>query len=117
MAKKKKSQVINDAKKYYKLLLWEATGGSLGSEPEAAPNGKKSDATFAEKRGLLDSLIKIAQLEAKGNEGFEDESGFEKIRKDIYASRENGRAGNLGGTESEGGSDDAGASSEDADLV
>lgn len=113
MAKKRKSQVINDAKKYYKLLLYEASGGALGSKPEG--EGKKSDATFAEKRGLLDSLIKIAQLEAKGNEGFEDESGFEKIRKDIYASRENGRAEDIGRVE--GSFDDSGTDSEDADIA
>lgn len=109
--KKRKSQVLTDAKKFYKILLYNASGGNLGTEPEKKVTD--NSITFAEKRGFLDSLIKIAQLEAKSNEGFEEESGFDKIRKDIYASRESERPGDTGGDTESGSYGDTGTSTED----
>jgi hypothetical protein len=113
MAQKRKSQVLNDAKKYYKLLLYEASGGTLGSAPEGVMKG--TNATFSEKRGLLDSIIKVAQLEDKANEGDDQPSGLDMIRKQLNGNRtDRGRRDN-GGTGSEGGSDEPDAESDTVD--
>lgn len=83
MAKKRNS--LSTAKQYSKLLLYQATGGKMGNKPE------KDDGTmtFAEKRGLLDSLVKIALLEQKDADDGPEESGMDLIRKQMAKDKEN----------------------------
>lgn len=109
MAKKRKPQTLSDAKKYYKQLLYEASGGNLGSRPEAEI--KNTSMTFAEKRGLLDSIIKIAQMEAKSAGDEEEPSGLELIKRNLDADRTDRGSRDHGRAES--GADESSGSSED----
>lgn len=85
MAKRPKNKTLTDSQKYYQLLLYEASGGVLGAKP--VEEQKPTNMTFAEKRGLLDSIIKVAQLEDKANEGEEGPSGLDLIRKGLANER------------------------------
>ena len=105
----RKPQTLSDAKKLYKYLLWHASGGNMGTEPEIKQ--ENDSFTFAEKRGLLDSIIKIAQLEAKTSEGEEEVSGLELIQRQLNDDRADSSRGNYGG-ESESRTDDDGDSNE-----
>lgn len=78
MAKKKSKELIN-ATKLADLLLYEITGGNLGTKPEKEI--KNNVATFGEKRGFLDSMIKLADMKRKDSEGDEEDSAFDIIRK------------------------------------
>lgn len=104
MAKRAKNKTLNDAQKYYQLLLYEASGGILGVEPDKKQ--KQTNATFAEKRGLLDTIIKVAQLEDKSNEDVEQPSGMDIIRRQLNGDRANRSRRDYGGA-TESGSDDA----------
>lgn len=95
--RKKKSQTLTDAKKFYKLLLFEASGGNLGTKPELTV--KNEGMTFAEKRGFLDSLIKISELERKAAESDEGESFFDKLKGKSNAGGTDWSGGNNGGAE------------------
>lgn len=79
MARKRNTLSLSKAKRYSDLLLYEATGGTIGT----APSGKSETMTFGEKRGLLDSLIKIASLEQRDVDDNPEESGMDLIRKQI----------------------------------
>lgn len=70
---------LKKAKWYSDILLFEATGGTMGKplHDDAKP---REGMTFAEKRGLLDSLIKIAGLDFKVNPE-EEESVFDTIKR------------------------------------
>lgn len=81
--RKSKNDGLVKAKRYADLLLFQISSGNMGQSPEKEI--KNEIATFGEKRGLLDSLIKIAILETK-DVGDEDESGFELIRRKIDGS-------------------------------
>lgn len=96
----KKPQTLIDAKKYYKLLLYEASAGNLGTKPEY--DTKNETMTFSEKRGLLDSIIKISQLEVKSSENDEVESGFDLIRSQLNGSGASRDRGDYGATEDSG---------------
>lgn len=98
MAKRRsRKDSLTSARKYAEILLYEASGGSMGKAPDSL---KTTEMTFGEKRGLLDSLIKIATLEHKVTPE-SDESGFDIIKKGLSnASAENGSGRNLGGAES-----------------
>lgn len=114
MAKKRKPQTLNDARRLYRLLLWNASNGNLGTEPEKTLSNE--GITFAEKRGLLDSIIKIAQMEAKSAGNEEEPSGLELIKRNLNADRADWSPRNHGG--SEGGSDEfAGSSESDGDSA
>lgn len=78
MARKKKHEGLLTAKAYADILLYQATGGMIGTKIDK----DSKDMTFGEKRGLLDSLIKIAALE-KEDEGEEELSGFDQIRRQM----------------------------------
>lgn len=79
---------LKKAKWYSDILLFEATGGSMGTPPiDDAKSGKGM--TFAEKRGLLDSLIKIAGLDHKVNPD-DEESVFDTIRKNTNDGKASG---------------------------
>lgn len=97
MAKKRRNtkDALKKAKQYSDILLYEATGGTMGAplDAEALP---REGMTFAEKRGLLDSLVKIAILDHKVNPE-EEESVFDTIKRN----RDNGNE--TGGRESGGG--------------
>ena len=104
MAKRAKNKTLTDAQKYYQLLLYEASGGVLGVAPTVEQ--KQSNATFAEKRGLLDTIVKIAQFEDKSNEDEEAPSGLDIIRKQLNGDRADRRRRDNGGA-SESGSDES----------
>lgn len=111
MSRKRKDD-LEIAKKFRDLLLWEITGGNMGKRPENPV--KKEVATFGEKRGFLDSMIKIAALERKeGDEG--EESGFDLIRSQMNAGRKNGRAGNIWAVTTKGSEPEPAAGSSETD--
>lgn len=111
MARQKKSQAMADAKKFYKLLLYEATGGNLGTKPEVEI--KNNTADFSEKKGLLSEIIKLATLEQKSIEDEEPVSGLDLLRKELAnGSRESTGRRDFGGTDESASDDDA---SESAD--
>lgn len=105
MARNRKSQAMADAKKFYKLLLYEASGGNLGTKPETEI--KNNTADFGEKKGLLAEIIKLATLEQKAIEDSPEESGIDMIRRQLNGSRESPSRGDIGRT-SESSSDDLG---------
>lgn len=104
MSRQKKSQALADAKKFYKLLLYEATGGNLGTKPEVEIKNQMAD--FGEKKGLLAEIIKLAQIEQKSIEDQPEVSGLDMIRNQLNGSRTGAGRGNIGGT-SEDSTDDA----------
>lgn len=79
MAKKKRSDELIKAIKYADLLLYQFSGGNLGTKPEIVI--KNEVATAGEKRGLLDSLIKLADMKRKDSADDESESAFDIIKK------------------------------------
>lgn len=81
MSKKRRNtkDALKKSKLYSDILLFEATGGTMGT-PLADGAKVSSEMTFAEKRGLLDSMIKIAGLDHKVNPE-DDDSVFDTIRK------------------------------------
>lgn len=85
MAKRRKKGP-SIVKQFSDLLLYEITGGNMGTAPKTEI--KSEVATFGEKRAFLDTLIKIAVLEKKDDDD-DQEGGFETILKQ---SRKNGRA-------------------------
>lgn len=96
--KRNKKDTLTLAKNYAEFLLYQATGGSMGKEPKTVDGEKAAEtATFAEKRGLLDSLIKISSLERKDTDG-EDESIFEALRSKASDSAKSGSKRNPWGT-------------------
>lgn len=97
MAKKHRNtkDALKKAKQYSDILLYEATGGTMG-KPLSIDAAPREGMTFAEKRGLLDSLVKIAILDHKVNPE-EEESVFDTIKRnrdngDETGGRESGRA-------------------------
>lgn len=93
MSKKRRNSkdALKKAKQYSDILLFEATGGTMGA-PLAEDAKAREGMTFAEKRGLLDSLVKIAILDHKVNPE-EDESVFDTIK------RNTGNGNKAGGSE------------------
>lgn len=107
MSRRKKNQSLSKAKEFADYLLWEMTSGNMGTAPST--KGKNSTATLGEKRGLLDSLLKIAALE-KSDEDEEETSGFDKIRRDLDRKNKlNARGEIAGGGSEESPTDDPGA--------
>jgi len=97
MSRQRKSQALNDAKKFYRLLLWEASGGNLGTKPELEIKSQVAD--FGEKKGLLAEIIKLATLEQKAIEDQPEMSGLDLLRKGLANERrESTSRGNSGGT-------------------
>lgn len=98
MAKKKgqPTKTINDAKKYYRYLLYISSNGNLGDKPELEATNDTT--TFAEKRGLLDSIIKISDLENRMAENEEPEAFFDKIKEKVNVSATAWSRGNTGGS-------------------
>lgn len=80
---------LKKAKLYSDILLFEATGGTMGTPLESGSKTPEG-ITFAEKRGLLDSLYRIAGLDHKVNPE-EEESVFDTIRKNKNAAKANER--------------------------
>lgn len=104
MARQPKSPALQDAKKFYKLLLYEASGGNLGTKPEHEIVNQTAD--FGEKKALLAEIIKLAMLEQKSLEDQPEVSGLDLIRRGLAnGNRASGSRGNNGGTGSEGGFD------------
>lgn len=91
MANKRVSGGLRTAQQLAKLLLYEVSNGNMGTKPEVIAENQTM--TFGEKRGFLDSLIRIAELERRSAEGNEEESGFEAIRRNIDASRTSNNRG------------------------
>lgn len=85
MSRKRNSASIFKAKKFADLLLYEASGGTIGTKSV----GNAEAMTFGERRGLLDSLIKIASLEQKDAEDGPEVSGLELIKKQMAKDKEN----------------------------
>lgn len=111
MSRKRNAVSITKAKKFADLLLYEASGGTIGTKPE----GNAEAMTFGERRGLLDSLIKIASLEQKDADDGPEVSGMDLIRKQMAKEKENGsRAGR--GTRDIGGASESSADGSGADY-
>lgn len=119
MARKRRDpESLLDAKKYYRFLLWEATGGTLGTSPEAK-NSINENITFAEKRGLLDSIIKIAagdkkDQEDEGEDGFFDVMKKRKAKEDAGKTPKRARAGREPASDAASPTDDSAPNSSDA---
>lgn len=96
---KRRHTTLTTARKYSDFLLYQATGGSMGKE-FLKKEGFEDTTDFGDKRGLLDSLIKIAQLESKNKEGDEPESAFAQIQRNLNGSKIADNAGE-NGTESD----------------
>ena len=104
MAKQPKSPALQDAKKFYKLLLYEASGGNLGTKPEHEIVNQTAD--FGEKKALLAEIIKLAMLEQKSLEDQPEVSGLDLIRKGLANGNRTDRSrGDHGGTSTESSSD------------
>lgn len=71
-------------------------------------DGKAKDMTFGEKRGLLDSLIKIAVLERESEGDEEQPSGLDAIRKEIAKRKKQDAGGKTWGAGISGGSESGG---------
>lgn len=94
MARKRKDNYLEKAKEFADTLLHQATGGSMGKASAPAPEENKL--SFAEKRGLLESLIKIHALEQKSaaDNPEEGESAFDIIQREVKnASKKNSSTG------------------------
>lgn len=104
MSKRSKNPTLSKARKYSDYLLHMATGGSMGKEFEKK-EGFEDKTDFADKRGLLDSLIKIATLESKEKAEDEPESTFDRIRSNAHGGQTDGHKGNIAGA-AEAGSED-----------
>lgn len=112
MSKQRKSQALIDAKKFYKLLLYEASGGNLGTKPEKEVKNQTAD--FAEKKGLLAEIIKLAVLEQKAIEDQPEVSGLDMIRSQLNGNRADRSTGNFGGTSESSSDESSGSLSTDA---
>ena len=117
---RKSSRALKDAQQFYRLLLYQASGGTIGKAPEKKmPN---DSITFGEKRALLDSIVKISEIERKSESDKEPVSGLDLIRKNLDASGKNGSRGDNGRSaedttyvpESDAESTDEGDASEDS---
>lgn len=76
------------AKQYRDILLYDITGGSMGVPLEEGCSFKEG-MTVAEKKGILDSLLKTADLDSKVNPK-EEESEFDTIKRNKYDSEVDG---------------------------
>jgi hypothetical protein len=104
---------LGKARLYSDLLLYQATGGAIGKAPKGdikEPEG----ITFGEKRGLLDSLIKIATMESKVEEP--PESPFELMRRNTNGSKTTNNERNYGGESSGEDGNDESADSDDSET-
>jgi hypothetical protein len=95
-----KNTTLKTAKKYSNLLLWQATGGIMGTKPDGA--GKTDNITFSEKKALLTELLKLAELEKKHKEDEVDMSPFMSMKRGI---RDGGVEDSDRGSEGSGGED------------
>jgi hypothetical protein len=94
---RKRNASLEKVKKYSDFLLYEATGGTMGKPLERKAD-IPNDIEFSDKRSLLESLLKIAQLEAKDKEENDTGEGeFDRIRNEINASSANKHKGNDAG--------------------
>lgn len=73
----------------------------MGKEFERK-EGFEDKTDFADKRGLLDSLIKIATLESKEKADEEPDSIFDQIRSNAHGGNTDGRKGDSAGDDGEG---------------
>lgn len=94
---RKRSATLDKARKYSDFLLYTATGGTMG-KPFVRKESIPDDMDFADKRSLLDSLIKIAILESKEKGADEGEGEFDRIRREMNASSAAHDEGNDSGT-------------------
>jgi hypothetical protein len=88
------------AKRFSNLLLFEASGGSMGSKPDGTR--KTENITFAEKKAFLSELLKLADLEIKHKPEDDDESPFAAMKKGV---KHGGKAAFDGGNKESGGED------------
>lgn len=95
-----KHTTLNEARRYAKYLLHQATGGAMGTKPGEEDSGSSEDMTFAEKRGLLDSLIKISIIEEKFHSPEDGEESFAAIIQEVNNGNQKTKRGrNTGATE------------------
>ena len=83
----------------------------MGTKPEIPIENEST--TFAEKKGLLAEMIKLAELERKGAEEQEEITGLDLIRKQINGSGTGTSRGAFERAES-GFDDEAGTSGDEA---
>lgn len=109
---KSKRDALSKARQYSDFLLFQATGGIIGMKPK--PGFKEPEGiTFGEKRGLLDSLLKIATMESQIEEP--EESPFEAMRRAINGSETAGdKRDNWGDVPGESGKHDSKGNTESA---
>lgn len=81
MSKKKRgsNNIQKILSQYRNLLLFDLTGGTMGAAFEEG-KGFKDGMTAAEKKGVYDSLLKEAAMDAKLNPE-DEESAFDIIKK------------------------------------
>lgn len=110
MSKPRIEKNLKLALDYRDILLWQITNGNMGAEPKIPIVGDTT--TFSEKKAFLDTMLKAAAQVRQSNDGVEETSGFDLIRKKINdgkTSRSEGNPWNPGeGPGSETGNDDEG---------
>lgn len=95
MAKKKKKNSLDTARDLADILLYKATGGTMGKACEAAAG----DVSFVEIRGLLDTILRIHALELKGDDSDEDEeSAFDIIKREAKNGSKKAKSGSFEAT-------------------
>lgn len=114
---RKKNSALEKAKKYSDFLLYTATGGTMG-KPFVRKENIPDEMDFADKRSLLESLLKIAQLEAKDKSEDDGEGEFDRIRREMNASAAAHDEGNDSGKSGAGGRpEDSDSENDGSDLV
>ena len=110
--KSSKDKNLDLALKFRDYLLFELMGENMGKKPEhEVPKGQ---ATFAEKKAFLDTMLKAAEQGRKSAEDQPEISGLDMIRSRLNGDRTSRGERDFGG-ESEGGTDESAASTLDTE--
>ncbi len=83
----RRSRTILNAQKFMQQLLYEASGGSIGKSPEKK-DGVGEGIEWKDKRALLDTILKMYQLEEKLKPEDEDDMGLDYLRGQLHGSTE-----------------------------
>lgn len=97
MAKKKSKNYLDKAKELADVLLYQTTGGVMGTAPGDAVKDKPT--SFTEMKGLLDMMLRIHALELKGpDEDDNAPSAFEIIQKEAKNGGKKAKSGSFEAT-------------------
>jgi len=86
---KKRDKNMEMALRFRDHLLWELMGDNMGTKPEHPVPA--NTATFAEKKGLLSEMVKLAELSRKSSSEDETESGLDLIKRSLKDGSGTGR--------------------------